>query len=44
MLLGPSAARYGLLAGAFAFGLLEGWLLGRLGAQARELRALRRAS
>ncbi|MEV2211435.1 SRPBCC family protein [Streptomyces sp. NPDC050997] len=44
MLLGPSAAKYGLVAGAFAFGLLEGWLLGRLGAQARELRTLRRAS
>ncbi|GAA3149058.1 SRPBCC family protein [Streptomyces rectiviolaceus] len=41
MLLGPAAAKYGLVAGAFAFGLLEGWLLGRLGAQARELRALR---
>jgi carbon monoxide dehydrogenase subunit G len=44
MLLGPSAAKYGLVAGAFAVGLLEGWLLGRLSAQARELRALRRAS
>lgn len=44
MLVGPAAAKYGLVAGAFAFGLLEGWLLGRLGAQARELRALRRAS
>ncbi|MEV0634738.1 SRPBCC family protein [Streptomyces sp. NPDC050619] len=44
MLLGPSAAKYGLVAGAFAFGLLEGWLLGRLGAQARELRTLRRTS
>ena len=44
MLFGPSAAKYGLVAGAFAFGLLEGWLLGRLGAQARELRVLRRAS
>lgn len=41
MLLGPAAAKYGVVAGAFAFGLLEGWLLGRLGAQARELRALR---
>ncbi|MEV0318252.1 SRPBCC family protein [Streptomyces sp. NPDC050658] len=41
MLLGPAAAKYGLVAGAFAFGLFEGWLLGRLGAQARELRALR---
>ncbi|REK88060.1 carbon monoxide dehydrogenase [Streptomyces inhibens] len=44
MLLGPGAAKYGLAAGAFALGLFEGWLLGRLGAQARELRALRRAS
>ena len=44
MLLGPAAAKYGLVAGAFAFGVFEGWLLGRLGAQARELRALRRAS
>lgn len=41
MLLGPAAAKYGLVAGAFAFGLFEGWLLGRIGAQARELRALR---
>ncbi|MGW5866610.1 SRPBCC family protein [Streptomyces sp. NPDC055239] len=44
MLLGPAAAKYGVVAGAFAFGLFEGWLLGRLGSQARELRALRRAS
>ncbi|MFE6157708.1 SRPBCC family protein [Streptomyces sp. NPDC056486] len=44
MLLGPAAAKYGVVAGAFAFGLFEGWLLGRIGAQARELRALRRAS
>jgi carbon monoxide dehydrogenase subunit G len=44
MLLGPRAAKYGLVAGAFALGVLEGWLLGRLGAQARELRALRRTS
>lgn len=44
MLLGPLAAKYGLVAGAFAFGVLEGWLLGRLGAQARELRTLRRTS
>jgi carbon monoxide dehydrogenase subunit G len=42
MLLGPRAANYGLVAGVFALGVLEGWLLGRLGAQARELRALRR--
>ncbi|TGB09158.1 SRPBCC family protein [Streptomyces sp. MZ04] len=41
MLLGPAAAKYGLVAGAFVFGVFEGWLLGRLGAQARELRALR---
>jgi carbon monoxide dehydrogenase subunit G len=44
VLVGPAAAKYGLVAGAFAVGLFEGWLLGRLGAQARELRALRRAS
>ncbi|MFF3707481.1 SRPBCC family protein [Streptomyces phaeochromogenes] len=44
MLLGPQAAKYGLVAGAFALGVLEGWLLGRLTAQARELRALRRTS
>jgi len=44
MLLGPRAAKHGLVAGAFVLGVLEGWLLGRLGAQARELRALRRAS
>ncbi|XUL85599.1 SRPBCC family protein [Streptomyces galilaeus] len=44
MLLGPRAAKYGLVAGVFAMGVLEGWLLGRLGAQARELRALRRTS
>ncbi|MFE0135154.1 SRPBCC family protein [Streptomyces sp. NPDC059037] len=41
LLIGPAAAKYGLVAGAFAFGVFEGWLLGRLGAQARELRALR---
>ncbi|MFJ5265164.1 SRPBCC family protein [Streptomyces sp. NPDC088387] len=44
LLAGPAAAKYALVAGAFAFGLLEGWLLGRLSAQARELRALRRSS
>ncbi|MFJ2829366.1 SRPBCC family protein [Streptomyces sp. NPDC087263] len=44
LLLGPAAAKYGLVAGAFAVGLFEGWLLGRLTAQARELRALRRSS
>lgn len=44
LLLGPRAAKYGLVAGAFAVGVLEGWLLGRLGAQARELRTLRRTS
>ncbi|MEU3737069.1 SRPBCC family protein [Streptomyces sp. NPDC032198] len=41
MLLGPAAAKYGLVAAGFAFGLFEGWLIGRLGSQARELRALR---
>jgi carbon monoxide dehydrogenase subunit G len=44
LLIGPAAAKYGLVAGAFAVGLFEGWLLGRLNAQARELRALRRSS
>ncbi|WP_405995960.1 SRPBCC family protein [Streptomyces sp. NBC_00986] len=44
LLLGPRAAKYGLVAGAFAIGVVEGWLLGRLGAQARELRTLRRTS
>ena len=44
VLVGPAAAKYGLVAGAFAVGLFGGWLLGRLGAQARELRALRGAS
>ncbi|MEV0485347.1 SRPBCC family protein [Streptomyces sp. NPDC050508] len=44
MLFGPRAAKYGLVAGVFALGVLEGWLFGRLGAQARELRALRRTS
>ena len=44
MLLGPRAATYGLVAGAFAVGLLKGWMIGRLGAQAQELRALRRTS
>ena len=44
LLLGPRAAKYGLVAGAFAVGVLAGWLLGRLGAQARELRTLRRTS
>ncbi|MFC9843792.1 SRPBCC family protein [Streptomyces sp. NPDC060223] len=44
LLVGPAAAKYGLVAGAFAFGLFEGWLLGRLSAQARELRSLRRSS
>ncbi|MFB6784630.1 SRPBCC family protein [Streptomyces sp. NPDC056352] len=43
LLLGPAAAKFGLVAGAFAFGLFEGWLLGRIGAQARELKALRAA-
>ncbi|MEV8017422.1 SRPBCC family protein [Streptomyces sp. NPDC086554] len=41
LLIGPAAAKYGLVAGAFAFGVFEGWLLGRLGAQARDLAALR---
>lgn len=30
MIIGPVLSRYGPVAGAFAFGLFEGWLLGRL--------------
>jgi carbon monoxide dehydrogenase subunit G len=42
MIAGPLLSKYGPLAGAFAFGLFEGWLLGRLAAQDKQLRALRR--
>ena len=39
MLVGPSAGKYLALAGAFAFGVFEGWLLGRLSAQAKLLKS-----
>ncbi|MFI0444332.1 SRPBCC family protein [Actinomadura sp. 6N118] len=38
----PSAAKYAPIAAAFAVGLFQGWLLGKLNAQSRELKALRR--
>ncbi|SEB29766.1 SRPBCC family protein [Streptomyces melanosporofaciens] len=41
MVFGPAAAKYGVLAGAFALGLVQGWLVGRMRAQSRELRTLR---
>ncbi|MCG0289385.1 SRPBCC family protein [Streptomyces sp. PSAA01] len=41
MVFGPAAAKYGMLAGAFALGLVQGWLVGRMRAQSRELRTLR---
>ncbi|MGW1992821.1 SRPBCC family protein [Embleya sp. NPDC001921] len=40
---GPVLAKYGPLVGAFAFGLFEGWLLGRLVTVERRLRATRGA-
>lgn len=43
MVFGPAAAKYGTLAGAFALGLVQGWLVGRMRAQSRELRTLRRS-
>ena len=42
MLFGPSARKYGLVAGAFAFGLFQGWLLGNLRSQSKRLKELRR--
>ncbi|MFJ2202560.1 SRPBCC family protein [Streptomyces violaceusniger] len=43
MVFGPAAAKYGMLAGVFALGLVQGLLVGRMRAQSRELRALRRS-
>ncbi|MER7394571.1 SRPBCC family protein [Streptomyces sp. NPDC000151] len=43
MLGGPALAKYGPVAAAFAFGLFEGWLLGRMAGLRRELKAARRA-
>ena len=42
LLLGPRAAKYGPVAVAFAAGILQGWVLGKLRAQSRELKRLRR--
>ncbi|MEV0600261.1 SRPBCC family protein [Streptomyces sp. NPDC050315] len=42
MLAGPAVAKYGPVAAAFAFGLFEGWLLGRMAGLRRELKAVRR--
>ncbi|MCF2527947.1 SRPBCC family protein [Yinghuangia soli] len=38
---GPAVAKYAPIVGAFAFGLFEGWLLGRLVSVERQLRQLR---
>ncbi|MFE7608861.1 SRPBCC family protein [Streptomyces celluloflavus] len=42
LLAGPALTRYGPVAAAFAFGVFEGWLLGRLACQARQLKAVGR--
>ena len=42
LLLGPSARKYVPVVAAFAFGLFEGWLLGRLRAQSKQLKQVRR--
>ncbi|HEV7976294.1 SRPBCC family protein [Amycolatopsis sp.] len=42
MLLGPAGKKYLALAGVFVFGLFEGWLLGRVHSQAKQLKAARR--
>ncbi|NDZ78952.1 carbon monoxide dehydrogenase, partial [Streptomyces sp. SID10853] len=36
---GPALRTYGPVAAAFAFGLFEGWLLGRLTTMSRQLKA-----
>ncbi|MDI2125961.1 SRPBCC family protein [Yinghuangia seranimata] len=41
---GPALAKYAPVAAAFAFGVFEGWLLGRLTSMKRELRAIRRGA
>ncbi|MEU6117086.1 SRPBCC family protein [Streptomyces sp. NPDC047117] len=43
MIAGPALTKYGPVAAAFAFGLFEGWLLGRMAGLRRELKAVRRA-
>ncbi|MBO2453709.1 SRPBCC family protein [Actinomadura barringtoniae] len=42
MLLPPNAAKYAPVAAAFAAGLFQGWLLGKLRAQSRQMKELRR--
>ncbi|MCB5907779.1 SRPBCC family protein [Streptomyces pinistramenti] len=42
LLAGPVPAKYGPLVAAFAFGVFEGWLLGRLAGLRRELKEARR--
>jgi uncharacterized protein len=42
LLFGPRVAKYGPIAAAFAAGILQGWVLGKLRAQSRELKRLRR--
>jgi carbon monoxide dehydrogenase subunit G len=42
LLLGPNGAKYASLAGAFALGLAQGWLLTKLCAQRRLIKELRR--
>ncbi|MFG2138246.1 SRPBCC family protein [Streptomyces sp. NPDC048650] len=39
---GPALAKYGPLAAAFAFGVFEGWLLGRLHGLSRQVKEARR--
>jgi hypothetical protein len=42
MLLPPTATKYAPIAAAFAFGLFQGWLLGKVNAQSKYLKELRR--
>jgi carbon monoxide dehydrogenase subunit G len=42
MLLGPSATKYLPIAAAFAAGIFQGWLLGKVSAQAKQLKEIRR--
>jgi carbon monoxide dehydrogenase subunit G len=42
-LLPPTATKYAPIAAAFAFGLFQGWLLGKVNAQSKYLKELRRA-
>ncbi|MGW7260832.1 SRPBCC family protein [Streptomyces sp. NPDC054834] len=42
LLMGPGAAKYAPLAGAFLCGLVQGWLLAKVSSQSRQLKELRR--